>query len=190
MECFDFQYLKQIFYGHFYHHGHILYLLNVVIFRMLNSKLPDNIFSFFIEKATLLLRWQVSWSHQMSYQNQFEIMSFLTSQTVCVHKIIHWHAWLLQRICMIRWEKCRSDSANTALYLQHLTEKMLINKTEPHILAYPKRPESGRPCHHHRVTDYSPVSYSLDFHCGVEKQMNCCCWSNMLTGWRLSPRLA
>lgn len=53
-----------------------------------------------------------------------------------------------------------------------------------------RRPESGGPCRHLPVTDYSPVRYSLDFHRRVAEGMNRCWWSNMLTGCRLPARLA
>lgn len=42
-----------------------------------------------------------------------------------VHRYLSERAWLAGRN--------RSDSANAALYLQQLTEEMLINKTEPHV---------------------------------------------------------
>lgn len=70
--------------------------------------------------------------------------------------------------CRTCTEKHRSDLVNTALYLKHLTEEMLTNKRGPHVLVK-SNALTALPCHYLGVTDYSPVSYSLDFHCKSKK---------------------
>lgn len=61
---------------------------------------------------------------------------------ICVSNDMH--RYFNEYMCGLRQEQ-RSVFANAALYLQHLTEEMLIHKTETHLLANPNAPRAADP---------------------------------------------